>query len=168
MEAIMRRASFDLAQASAAVKAGGVLSAILRADKGAFYLELETRESGVVELVTSNGRERRTFREPGAALKVARDLGVATGRFALEEWDTRAPKAPAWTRPDQSAHLKRRNQLADEAAEFDADVRQALAEADNPKVKKIPHAEAMARLDAKVAEIQKKPAKQPTKRKARA
>jgi hypothetical protein len=47
----MRRASFDLAQASAAVKAGGVLSAILRADKGSFYIELEMREAGVAELV---------------------------------------------------------------------------------------------------------------------
>jgi len=159
----MRRASFDLAQASAAVQAGGVLSAILRADKGSFYIELETRESGVAELVTSNGRERRTFREPGQALKVVRELGVATGRFALEEWDTRAPKAPAWTRPDQSAHLKATHQRAEEAAEFEADVMQALAEADNPKVKKIPHAEAMAQLDAKVAEIQKKPKRKATR-----
>jgi hypothetical protein len=89
----MRRTiSFDVAQARAAVEAGGVLSAILRADKGAFYIELETRESGVADLVTSNGRERRPFRDPGQALKVVRELGVATGRFALEEWDTVHPR----------------------------------------------------------------------------
>lgn len=153
----MRRTiSFDVAQARAAVEAGGVLSAILRADKGSFYIELETRESGVAELVTSNGRERRPFRDPGQALKVVRELGVATGRFALEEWDTRAPKAKAWERPDQSAHMKAKHQRADEAAEFEADVIQALAEADNPNVRKIPHDKAMALLDAKVAEIQKK------------
>lgn len=152
----MRRASFDLAQASAAVKAGGVLSAILRAEKGSFYIELETREAGVAELVTSNGRERRTFREPGAALKVVRELGVATGRFALEEWDTHAPKAKAWSRPDQSADMKARHQRAEESAAFETDILQALAEADDPRVEKIPHAEAMAMLDAKVAEIRKK------------
>jgi hypothetical protein len=151
----MRRASFDLAQASAAVKAGGVMSAILRADKGSFYIELEMREAGVAELVTSNGRERRTFREPGAALKVVRELGVANGRFALEEWDTHAPKAKAWSRPDQSADMKARHQRAEEAA--------ALAEADDLRVEKISHADAMAMLNAKVAEIQKK-----IKRRARA
>jgi hypothetical protein len=159
----MRRVSFDVAQASAAVQAGGILSAILRAENGAFYIELETRESGVAELVTANGRERRTFREPGQALKVVRELGVATGRFALEEWDTRAPKAKAWTRPDQSAHMKDKHQRADEAAEYEADVLQALAEADDPSTQFVPHDEAMARLDAKIAEVQKK-----AKRKARA
>lgn len=152
----MRRASFDLAQASAAVRAGGVLGAILRADKGSFYIELETREAGLAELVTSNGRERRAFRDPGQALKVVRELGVATGRFALEEWDTHAPKAKAWSRPDQAAHMKAKHQRADEAAEFEADVLQALAEADNPDVKKIPHAEAMALVEARIAQIGKK------------
>jgi hypothetical protein len=34
----MRRASFDLAQASAAVAAGGVLSAILRAEKKGLFI----------------------------------------------------------------------------------------------------------------------------------
>lgn len=157
----MHRASFDLAQASAAVRAGGVLCAILRADHGVFYVELETRE-GLAELVTSNGRERRTFRDPGQALKVVRELGVATGRFALEEWDPRTPKTPAWTRPDQAAHMKRRNQLADEATEFEADVQQALAEADNPNVPKIAHDEVMVGLDALVDEIQRR-APRPTR-----
>lgn len=152
----MRRISFDVAQASAAVKAGGVLSAILRAEKGAFYIELETRESGVAELVTANGRERRTFREPGQALKVVRELGVVTGRFALEEWDTCAPKAKAWTRPDQSAHMKDKHQRADEAADYEADVLQALAEADDPATVFVPHDDVMAQLDASVARIQKK------------
>ncbi|MEM5314806.1 hypothetical protein [Paraburkholderia sp. JHI869] len=155
----MRRVSFDVAQASAAVRAGGVLSAILRAEKGAFYIELETRESGVAELVTSNGRERRAFRDPGQALKVVRELGVATGRFALEEWDTHAPKAPAWTRPDQSAHMKRRNALADEAAEFEADVLQAIAEADRPGTSFVPHDEVMAQLDTKLAATAKRAAR---------
>ncbi|KVW81387.1 hypothetical protein WK99_22070 [Burkholderia ubonensis] len=144
-----------MAQASAAVKAGGVLSAILRADHGAFYVELETRE-GLAELVTSNGRDRRTFRDPGQALKVVRELGVASGRFALEEWDPRAPKAPAWTRPDQAAHMRTTHQRAEAAAEFEADMLEALAEADDPKVEKIAHADAMAMLDAKVAEIQQR------------
>ncbi len=38
----MRYLSFDLAQVGPAVKAGGVLSAILRAGNGGFHIELET------------------------------------------------------------------------------------------------------------------------------
>ncbi|SAL64975.1 hypothetical protein [Caballeronia humi] len=150
----MPRALFDFAQASAAVKAGGVLSAILRADKDSFYIELETRESGLVELGTSNGRERRAFRDPGQALKLVRQLGVATGRFALEGWDANAPKPRAWARPDQSADMQARHECAERDAEFEADMRQALAEADDPNVEKITHEQAMALLDTKVAEIQ--------------
>lgn len=157
----MRRTRFDLAQASAAVKAGGVLSAILRADKSSFYIELETRESGLAELVTSNGRERRAFRDPGQALKVVRQLGVVAGRFALEEWDASAPKAAAWKRPDQSADMKARHARAEQAAAFEADVLQALAEADDPATQFVPHDEAMAQLEAKIAQLEKK-----TKRKA--
>ena len=153
----MHRILFDVAQATAAVKAGGVLGAILRAERSGFFLELETRD-GVAELVTSNGRERRAFRDPGLALKVARELGVSNGRFAIEEWDTRAPKAPAWKRPDQSRSMKEKHQLADDAAAFEADVVQALAEADDPTVQKIPHAQVMADLDATVAKIKRKAA----------
>ncbi|WP_321947186.1 hypothetical protein [Paraburkholderia sp. J10-1] len=131
----MPRVSFDVAQARAAVEAGGVFSAILRAEKGAFYVELETREAGIAELVTSNGRERRPFRDPGAALKVVRELGVTTGRFAIAEWDTRAPKAPAWTRPDQKEHMKRRNALADAAEVAGVDHPAAIVKTPGRKVR---------------------------------
>jgi hypothetical protein len=139
-----------------------VLGATLRVDKGSFYIELETREAGVAELVTSNGRERRSFRDPGQALKVVRELGVANGRFALEEWDTHAPRSKAWSRPDQAKHMKAKHQRAEEAAEFEADVLRALAEADNPSIEKIPHSDVATLLEAKIAEIGKK-----SKRKAR-
>jgi hypothetical protein len=145
----MPRISFDKAQASAAVRAGGVLSAIVRAAKGSFFVELET-SSGVVELVKKNDRQPRAFRDPGQALKLVRELGVSHGRLALDEWDTHAPKAKAWARPDQSAHLKAKHRRADEAAEYDkwyrAEVEQGLKEADDPAVEKIPHAQAMAML----------------------
>ncbi|MGX7004897.1 hypothetical protein [Caballeronia sp. KNU42] len=132
-----------------------MLSAILPAEKKSFYVELETREAGVAELVTSNGRERRTFREPGAALNVVREVGLVTCRFALDEWDTHPPKAKAWSRPDQSADMKARHQRAEHAAAFETDILQALEDADDPRVEKISHGGAMARLDAKAAEIQK-------------
>ncbi|MFM0114954.1 hypothetical protein [Paraburkholderia nemoris] len=149
----MRHLSFDLAQASAAVKAGGVLSAILRAGNGVFHLELETRESGLAELVTANGRRRRTFREPGAALRVVRELGIVSGRFVLEDWDTRAPRTPAWTRPDQSAGMKARHRRAEAAATLAADAHRALAAAPDPGTAAMPAEQVIAMLDSPPAPI---------------
>jgi hypothetical protein len=110
----MRHLSFDLAQA------GGVLSAILRAGNGAFHIEPKTRDCGLAERVTANGRRQRTCR-----VMVMRELGIVSGRFVLEEWDTRAPRAPAWTRPDQSAGMKARHRRADAAAALEAAARRA-------------------------------------------
>ncbi|WP_158904828.1 hypothetical protein [Burkholderia sp. L27(2015)] len=146
----MARLSFDLAQAGAAVKAGGVHSAIVRAEKGVFFVALETRESGVVDLVTKSERTPRAFRDPGQALKIVRELGVATGRFALEAWDTHAPKTKAWKRPDTAAQMKTTHQRAQEAEAYDAwfraEVEQGVREADDPTIEKIPHDRAMAML----------------------
>lgn len=52
--------------------------------------------------------------------------------------------------------MKATHQRADDAAEFEADVLQARAEDDDPKVKKDAPGDVMARLDAKVAQIEKK------------
>jgi len=148
----MARLSFDLSQAGAAVRAGGIQSAIVRAAKGSFFVELETRESGLVDLVTKNERTPRAFRDPGQALKIVRGLGVAHGSFALDEWDPSVPKGKAWKRPDTAVQMKTTHQRAQEAEAYDAwfraEVEQGLAEADNPSIPKIPHDEAMSMLTA--------------------
>jgi hypothetical protein len=59
--------------------------------------------------------------------------------------------------------MRVKHQRAEHDAEFESDVLQALAEADDPSVPKIAHTAVMAELDAVIAEIQKNP-----KRKARA
>ena len=55
--------------------------------------------------------------------------------------------------------MRRRNQLADDAAEFEADVQQAMAEADSPGTQFVPNDEVMAQLDAKLAATAKKVAR---------
>src|SRR5260370_27589097 len=80
------RKPLDVSQATAAAHSGGVLSAILRAEGGSFFVELETRTAGVAVLVTSNNRRPRAFRNPVKALEVIRELGLQTGRFSLEAW----------------------------------------------------------------------------------
>jgi hypothetical protein len=146
----MARVSFDLAQAGAAVKAGGIQSAVVRAEKGSFFVELETLESGMVDLVTKNARTRRAFRDPGQALKIVRSLGVVQGRFVLDAWDTAAPKGKAWKRPDTAAQMKVTHQRAQDAQAYDAwfraEIEQGLKEADDPATEKIPHTEAMSML----------------------
>ena len=152
----MRHLAFDLAQAGAAVRAGGVLSAILRAANGAFHIELETRESGIAALVTANGRRLRTFREPGAARRVVRELGIVIGRFVLEDWDMRAPRAPAWTRPDQSAGMKARHRRAEAAAALAADARQVLAGVDDPRAASVPAEKVVALVDSTIDPVPKR------------
>jgi hypothetical protein len=146
----MARMSFDLAQAGAAVKAGGIHSAVVRAEQGSFFVELETLDSGVVDLVTKNERTRRAFRDPGQALKIVRTLGVVQGRFALEAWDATAPRDKAWKRPDTAAQMKVTHQRAQDAEAYDAwyraEIEQGLKEADDPATEKLPHAQAMSML----------------------
>ncbi|MFP3564511.1 hypothetical protein [Paraburkholderia sp. SIMBA_030] len=87
----MRHLSFDLAQAGAAVRAGGVLSAILRAGNGVFHLELETRESGLAELVTANGRSDAPSANP--APRCGSCANRASSAAALSwKTGTRAPR----------------------------------------------------------------------------
>jgi hypothetical protein len=111
----MPHAQFDLKQAVAAVQAGGIVAAELRAEHVLFFIVFELRGLGFAELVKSNGRERRAFRDPSAALKVIRELGIVDGRFSLADWDVQAPKAPAWKRPDQAAHMVERHRRAMES-----------------------------------------------------
>jgi hypothetical protein len=146
----MTLATFDLAQATAAVKSGGVVSAVLRADEGSFYVEFETRERGIAELVTSNGRQRRVFRDPGQALKVLWELGLAEGRFALTGWNPEAPRR-AWSRPDSAAEMKAKHEAAAEHAAFVADIEAGLAEIRDPSQRGVEHADAMAQLEARLA-----------------
>jgi hypothetical protein len=109
-------AQFDLKQAAAAVQAGGIVSAELRAERASFFIVFEMQQGlGFAELVKSNGRERRAFRDPSAALKVLRELGIVAGRFSLTDWDVDALKAPAWRRPDQAAQMVERHRRASES-----------------------------------------------------
>jgi hypothetical protein len=113
-------ALFDLKEAAAARASGGIVSAELRTTGGAFYVAFEMQGGGWAELVKANGRERRLFRDAGAALKVVSELGITRGRFSLEGWDTRAPKLPAWKRPDKAMDMRERHRRASESMREEA------------------------------------------------
>jgi hypothetical protein len=111
---------FDLKQAAAACAAGGIVSAELRVIDGSFYVAFETLAGAMVELVKSNGRDRRLFRDATAALKIIRELGISHGRFSLEGWDVHAPKLPAWTRPDKAMDMRERHRRAVESMQLES------------------------------------------------
>lgn len=146
--------SLDVSEALAAAKTGGIVCATIRAENGTFFVELELRDDRFADLVVSNGRERRLFRDPGHALKVVREIGITSGRFELEEWDTKAPKVPAWSRPDQAEAMKTRHRRAEQDAEFEAEVQAELDKADDPGVQWVPHGKLMDELEQRLGAIE--------------
>jgi hypothetical protein len=68
--------TLDVSQATAAAHAGGVLSAILKAEGGSFYVEL------------------------------IRELGLQTGRFSLEAWRPDETGFDRQSRPDRAEAMK--------------------------------------------------------------
>jgi hypothetical protein len=123
--------TLDVSQAAAAALAGGVLSANLKADGDAFYVELETRTAGTAMLVTSNNRRPRAFRNPAKALEVIRELGLQSGRFSLEAWQPDQRASARRSRPDRADAMR---QTHANAAAYDKWIREQVGEAlDDPR-----------------------------------
>jgi hypothetical protein len=143
--------TLDVSQATAAAHSGGVLSAILKADGGSFYVELETRTAGVAVLVTSNNRRPRAFRNPVKALEVIRELGLQTGRFSLEAWRPGEADLERPSRPDRAQALKRTHMNA----AYDNWVREQVQEVIDDPRPSIEHADVMQRAQARVQAMRK-------------
>lgn len=144
--------TLDVSQATAAAHAGGVLSAILKAEGGSFYVELETRTAGTAVLVTSNNRRPRAFRNPVKALEVIRDLGLQTGRFSLEAWRPDEVEFERQNRPDRAQAMKATHASA---AAYDTWVRQQVQEAIDDPRPTIAHDDVMKKADARIVAMRK-------------
>ena len=144
--------TLDVSQATAAAHSGGVLSAILKAEGGSFYVELETRTAGVAVLVTSNNRRPRAFRNPVKALEVIRELGLQTGRFSLEAWRPDEADFERPSRPDRAQALK---QTHTNAAAYDTWVREQVQEAMDDPRPSIEHADVMKKAQARIEAMRK-------------
>jgi len=146
--------TLDVSQATAAAHAGGVLSAILKAEGGSFYVELETHTAGVAVLVTSNNRRPRAFRNPVKALEVIRELGLQTGRFSLEAWrpDEVEVELERQNRPDRAQAMKAKHASA---AAYDTWVRQQVQEAIDDPLPTIAHDDVMRKADARIEAMRK-------------
>jgi hypothetical protein len=127
----------DVSQAAAAIRSGGVLSAILQGRGGSFYIEFETR-TGPAELVTTNAPQKpRAFKNPLKALALVRELGLETGRFNIEGWRPQDAELERQTRPDRSVALKEAHQAAAYNAWLSKKVsgsQQGLADGSNERI----------------------------------
>ena len=144
--------TLDVSQATAAAQAGGVLNAILRAEGGQFYVELETRTAGTAVLVTSNNRRPRAFRNPVKALEVIRDLGLQSGRFSLEAWRPAEADFERQSRPDRAEAMK---QTHASAAAYDKWVREQVQEAIDDPRPTIAHEDVMSKANARIEAMRK-------------
>ena len=145
--------TLDVSQATAAAQAGGVLAAILRADGGQFFIELETRTAGVAILVTSNNRRPRAFRNPIKALEVIRELGLQNGRFSLEAWRPDEAEFDRQSRPDRAQAMK---QTHSNAAAYEKWFREQVQESlDDPRPN-VPHAQVQKEMADKKAALRKR------------
>ncbi|MFL9936951.1 hypothetical protein P0D88_50285 [Paraburkholderia sp. RL18-103-BIB-C] len=144
--------TLDVSQATAAARAGGVLSAILKAEGGAFYVELETRTAGTAVLVTSNNRLPRAFRNPLKALEVIRELGLQTGRFSLEAWRPDDVEFDRQSRPDRAEAMKATHARA---VAYDKWLREQVQEAIDDPRPTIAHEDVMKKAEARIAAMRK-------------
>jgi hypothetical protein len=144
--------TLDVSQATAAAHAGGVLSAILKAEGGSFYVELETRTAGTAVLVTSNNRHPRAFRNPVKALEVIRELGLQTGRFSLEAWRPDEIGFDRQSRPDRAEAMKATHASA---AAYDTWVRQQVQAAIDDPCPPIAHDDVMKKASARIEVMRK-------------
>lgn len=144
--------TLDVSQATAAAQAGGVLSAILKAEGGAFYVELETRTAGTAVLVTSNNRRPRAFRNPAKALEVIRELGLQTGRFSLEAWRPDEVGFERQSRPDRAEAMKATHASA---AAYDKWLREQVQEAIDDPSPAVAHEDVMKKAEARIEAMRK-------------
>lgn len=144
--------TLDVSQATAAAQAGGVLSAILKAEGGSFYVELETRTAGTAVLVTSNNRRPRAFRNPAKALEVIRELGLQSGRFSLEAWRPDEIEFDRQSRPDRAEAMKATHASA---AAYDKWVRQQVQAAIDDPRPTIAHGDVMKKAEARIEAMRK-------------
>jgi hypothetical protein len=145
--------TLDVSQATAAAQPGGVLNAILRADGGQSFIELETRTAGTAVLVTSNNRRPRAFRNPIKALEVIRELGLQNGRFSLEAWRPDEAERERASRPDRAEAMQ---QTHSNAAAYEKWFRKQVQESLNDLRPNVPHAQVQKETADKKAALRKR------------
>lgn len=124
--------TMTLEQLRATTAAGGVLGVTLKAQGGAFYVNIETRR-GEAMFVSTREKKPRKFIDPRKAMLLLREIGLCTMRINAEQWRPEEIEFEKRQRPDSAAMLKKKHQAADYDKWFRSQVEGALAKADSPE-----------------------------------
>jgi hypothetical protein len=98
--------AYDLSQARQVMEAGGLLSAILSAEDGFWYVDFVTREAGTAQFVTDR-RARRRFLRSDLALRVLRGIGLTRASVEMVGLNVSADETKTRTNPAASDRLKK-------------------------------------------------------------
>lgn len=123
--------TLTLEQFRATVEAGGVLGVNLKAQGGAFYVDVETRRGEAV-LVTAREKKPRAFADPRRALLLLRDIGIREARIDTRAWRPEEIDTLRPSRPDRSVAMKEAFDAAAQSRWMAQQVQQAAARADRP------------------------------------
>ena len=124
--------TMTLEQWRATTDAGGVLSVTLKAQGGAFYVNIETHR-GEAMFVSTREKKPRKFIDPRKAMMLLREIGLRTMRINAEQWRPDEMKSEKRQRPDSAKLLKKKHQAANYDMWFRNVVEGALTKADSPE-----------------------------------
>ena len=143
--------SMTIEQLRAASNAGGVSGVTLKAQGGAFLVQIATRSGSGAVLSKARSTEPRRFGNPLAALNVLRDIGITAGRFDASEYDPADKEQDAGNRGRADAMRG-----AHEAAAYNQWLAAEIqASIDDPRPN-LTHDEVTTEMDADIAAWPKK------------
>lgn len=149
-----------LEQLRTASEAGGVADVTLKAQGGAFLVEVVTRSGSGAVLCRARSHEPRRFGNLAAALNTLRGIGISTGRFDASAWDPKERIREPGNR-GRAESMREAHRAAAYNRWLIAEIQRAVDDA-RPSV---PHEEVMAGMDAEIAAL---PATRPHRKRPRA
>lgn len=140
--------SMTIEQLRAASDAGGVAGVTLKAQGGAFLVQVATRAGAIAVLAKARSCEPRRFGNPVSVLNVLRDIGITAGQFDISEWDPSEKPESSGNRGRAEAMRK-----AHQAAAYSGWLAGEIQEAVQGPGPNVSHDEVMAEMDAEVAAL---------------
>ena len=128
--------TLTLEQLRTATDAGGVDGITVKAQGGSFFVHIATR-NGQAVLAKARSTEVRAFSNPFQAMTLLRTIGIVNGTYDMSGFDP--DRKPTRTRPDRSQAMRRVQEAVAHDTWFREQVRQAVAEADDPRAAWVSH-----------------------------
>ncbi|ANF56111.1 hypothetical protein A5892_00365 [Halotalea alkalilenta] len=144
--------TLTLAELRTTTHAGGIKGVTLKAEGGAFLIQVSTRRGTDALLAKARSSEPRRFGNPVQALNLLHDLGLVVGEFDVAHW-TPTARSSTRVRPDRAIAMKRAHEAAGHDEWFRAEVAKGIAEADDPNAQWVSHEDTNASWAARRAAL---------------